>query len=266
MKVREVSCATALSTTRLPGLDYALNPYRGCSIACVYCYSPSVLREERPWGRFVDVKRNVPAVLARELKRVDRGVVGIGTVTDGYQPIEMRYHLTRYCLEQLARFDFPVSIQTKSSLVLKDVDLLQRIADVEVGLTVTTMDERLRRTFEPFSSPSERRIETLRTLNEANIRTWAFVGPILPGATETTLPDLLRAIRDAGTHHVLFDRLRFRPGVWERVEPAAKATEMDEAYVRAAKDAGFFGPIEERILALGLEFGLDVEPAFPDGW
>jgi DNA repair photolyase len=266
LKVREISCSTALSLTSLPGLDYALNPYRGCSIGCVYCYSPSVLREERPWGRFVDVKRNIPAVLARELKRREPGTVGIGTVTDGYQPVETRYHLTRYCLEQLARFEFPVSIQTKSSLVLRDMEILGRLRDVEVGVTITTMDEGLRRRFEPFSSPSERRIETLYQLHEAGIRTWAFLGPILPGATGATLEKMLRSIRDAGTLHVMFDRLRFRPGVWERVAPAAAEAGLESSYVSARDESGFFDPLEDRIQALGGALGLRVEAAFPRGW
>lgn len=266
MKVREVSCSTALSPSSLPGLDYALNPYRGCAIGCVYCYSPSVLREERPWGRFVDVKRNVPAVLAKELKRKARGVVGIGTVTDGYQPLESRYHLTRYCLEQLARFAFPVSIQTKSSLVLKDLEILGRLEDVEVGLTITTMDEALRRRFEPFSSPTSRRIETLRTLNAAGIRTWAFVGPILPGATETTAEPLLRAVRDAGTTHVMVDRLRFRPGVHDRLDQALQGTGLPPLYAEACEDDRFFDPLEEGLLSLGRSLGLRIERAFPGGW
>ena len=266
MKVREVSCSTALSPSSLPGLDYALNPYRGCSIGCVYCYSPSVLREPRPWGRFVDVKRNIPAVLAKELKRKEKGVVGIGTVTDGYQPVEARYHLTRFCLEQLARSGFPVSVQTKSSLVLKDLGLLERLDDVEVGVTVTTMDETHRKRFEPFSSPTERRIATLRALNEAGIRTWAFIGPILPGTTEATLDPLLRSIREAGTRHVMFDRLRFRPGVWERVAPVAKLADLEAPYAAARDEAQFFRGVEDRIRVVGESLGLRVEPAFPAGW
>lgn len=266
MRVREVSSSTALSPSSLPGLDYALNPYRGCSIGCVYCYAPSVLREQRPWGRFVDVKRNIPAVLAKELRRKERGVVGLGTVTDGYQPLEARYHLTRYCLEQLVRFDFPVSVQTKSSLVLKDLDLLRRLSDAEVGVTVTTLDETQRRRFEPFGSPTERRLATLRRLHEAGMRTWAFVGPILPVTTEATLEPLLRGILESGTRRVLFDRLRFRPGVWERVEPAAVASGFEPAYreVRDRPDA--FVPLESRIRSLGESLGLAMEPAFPAGW
>jgi DNA repair photolyase len=266
MKVREVSCSTALSPSGLPGLMYALNPYRGCSIACAYCYSPAVLRETRPWGRFLDVKRNIPAVLAKELKRSRRGVVGLGTVTDGYQPLETRYHLTRYCLEQLARFDFPVSVQTKSSLVLKDLDLLSRMGDAEVGVTITTLDEATRRLVEPFSSPSSRRLETLAKLNAAGVRTWAFVGPILPGATEPTAEPLLRAIRDAGTTHVMIDRLRFRPGVWERLEPVVEETNQRPLYEAVREDPRAFDAVEERLLGLGRELGLRVERAFPSGW
>jgi len=225
-----------------------------------------VLREERTWGRFVDVKRNIPAILAKELKRKERGVVGIGTVTDGYQPVEMKYRLTRLCLEQLARFDFPVSVQTKSSLVLKDLDLLQRLSDVEVGVTITTMDEAMRRRFEPFASPSERRLAALRVLNDADLRTWAFIGPILPVTTEATVEALLRAIRESGTRHVMFDRLRFRPGVWERVAPTAIAADLEAPYRAARDEPASFAPLETRIRALGESLGLDVEPAFPDGW
>ncbi len=263
MKVREVSCTTALAQTSLPGLGYALNPYRGCSIGCVYCYAPSVLREARPWGRFVDVKRNIPAVLAKELKHAPPGVIGIGTVTDGYQPVEARYRLTRYCLEQLVRFEFPVSIQTKSSLVLRDLELLRRLREVEVGVTITTMDEAMRRRFEPFSSPSPRRIEILRSLNAAGVRTWAFVGPILPGVTDTTAEPLLRAVRDAGTNHVLIDRLRFRPGVWERMEPFVRPLAERRSYTEGAHA---FAALETSLLEMGRALGLTMELAFPTGW
>ncbi len=266
MRVREVRCTTALSDTSLPGLTYALNPYRGCSIGCVYCYAPAVLREERPWGRFVDVKRNIPAVLAKELKRRPRGVVGIGTVTDGYQPLEARYRLTRYCLEQLARFDFPVSVQTKSSLVLKDVDLLQQLSDAEVGVTITTMAEEHRRRFEPFASPSERRAAILRRLNQAGIRTWAFVGPILPSTTEATLEPLLQSVAAAGTTHVLFDRLRFRPGVLDRTLPVASEAGLGGPLRASFEDPTYFDGVEARLQALGAELGLRVESAFPHGW
>lgn len=263
MKVREVSCRSALSPSSLPGLRYALNPYRGCAIGCLYCYAPAVIHEERPWGRFVDVKRNAPAVLARELKRAKPGVVGIGTVTDGYQPLEGRYQVTRYCLDVLLRAQFPVSIQTKSSLVLRDLDRILRFEDAEVGMTVTTMDDAARRRFEPFSSPTPSRLETLRTLNEAGVRTWAFVGPILPETTERTLEPLLVGIQESGTRRVLYDRLRFRPGVWERVAPAADDAGVGPAYLVARDEPWVARSVEARIEGLGRDLGLAVEAAFP---
>ncbi len=122
MRVSDVDCKRALGPSKLPGLDYALNPYRGCAFGCVYCYSPAVLREARPLGSFVEARRNIPNALARELKSSRRGLVGIGTVTDPYQPLEGRYRLARLCLEQLLRYDFPISIQTKSPIVIRDLD------------------------------------------------------------------------------------------------------------------------------------------------
>ena len=124
----------------------------------------------------------------------------------------------------------------------------------------------MRRRLEPFSSPAARRLETLRVLHEAGIRTWAFVGPILPGATDTTAEPLLRAVRDTGTTHVLIDRLRFRPGVWERVERAVDGTAPAPRYRDARDDPRVFEAMEQRLLALGRELGLRVELAFPSGW
>ena len=122
MGIKEVKCKTALSKSNLPGLDYSLNPYRGCMHNCAYCYVPNVLRINREeWGKFVEVKINIQNVLSKEVKTKKQGIVGISTVTDPYQPIEKRNKITRFCLEQLLKYDFPISIQTKSSLVLKDI-------------------------------------------------------------------------------------------------------------------------------------------------
>ena len=138
--------------------------------------------------------------------------------------------------------------------------------DVEVGVTVTTMDEAMRRRFEPFSSPSARRIEALRRLNAAGIRTWAFIGPILPGATDATAEALLRAVHGAGTTHVMIDRLRYRPGVWDRVEDAARALSLLPLYAASRDDPRFFEPLEAHLLAVGRDLGLRIELAFPAGW
>ncbi|MHA1962658.1 MAG: radical SAM protein [Candidatus Thorarchaeota archaeon] len=210
MKTTEVTCKSAISPSRLPGYDYALNPYRGCGHGCTYCYAPDVLREKREWGTFVDVKRNIPIILAKEVKRKEKGVLGIGTVTDAYQPIEKKVEVTRLSLEQLLKQDFPICIQTKSDLVLRDLDLITRFSDSEVGLTVAFLDESTRKLFEPNASPIERRLSALRTLSDEGVRTWAFIGPILPHVSMDELLELARRISDTGVDHVLVDKLNLK--------------------------------------------------------
>lgn len=160
IKVTEIECKTALSLSRLPGFDYSLNPYRGCAHGCSYCYAPNILRVPRKeWGDFVQVKRNIPKVLASELKNKERGTVGISTTTDPYQPLEEKYELTRLCLMQLQRYDFPVSIITKSSLVTRDIDILSGFSEVEVGFTITTNNDKERMIMEHCASTIESRIQ-----------------------------------------------------------------------------------------------------------
>jgi len=146
------------------------------------------------WGDFLDVKVNAPEVLAKELaKRPKRGTVLLGSVTDAYQPSERKYRLTRAILEILLEHDFPVSVLTKSDLVLRDLDLLKQLSDCEVGLTVTAMDENITRHFEPHTSTPQKRIKALETLHQNGIVTYAFIGPILPELTD--LEAIFMAIR-----------------------------------------------------------------------
>jgi len=222
---REVSCKAALSSSGLPGLDYALNPYTGCGHACVYCYAPATLRYEgpEPWGMFVNAKTGISRVLERELRRKRRGVVGISTVTDPYQPAEARLGLTRSCLEVLLSKNFPVCVQTKSSLVLRDLDLIRGFREKEVGLTVTTLDERVRAIIEPGASPPAERLKALKTLSDAGIPAWAFIGPMIPGVLgKGELAEVLEAVKEAGVTYVMLDRLRLKPGMWARLEPPLK--------------------------------------------
>ncbi len=222
MKTSEVACKYAISPSGLPGYDYALNPYRGCGHGCAYCYAPDILWEKREWGTFVDVKRNLPNILSKEVKRKRRGVVGIGTVTDAYQPTERKYEITKHALEQLLKEDFPICIQTKSDIVLRDVDLIRQFSDAEVGFTVAFLDEKDRRLFEPKASPIERRIEALHRLRDEGIRTWAFVSPLLPHIAEGEFLELAGRLADTGVDHVLVDKLNLkrstRKNILRRIE------------------------------------------------
>lgn len=217
-QVREVECRSVLNKSGLA--DYAANCYAGCEHGCVYCYARFVTRFSHPgepWGSFVDVKVNAPQVLEREVKRKRLGRVFLSSVCDGWQPREVRYGLTRQCLEMLLHYRFPVSILTKNALAERDFDLLASSKDeVEFGVTITTLDEGLRRLIEPRSSPSAERLKVLQEARRLGIRTHAFLGPLMPGLSdnEENLTRLLEAVKDAGVDYFYVDRLNPRFGVW----------------------------------------------------
>lgn len=183
MKVKEIFAKTVLTKTAISGFDYCLNPYVGCEHGCRYCYASFMKRftgHREPWGEFVDVKANAPSLLKSQLKRVKSGGVAIGTVTDPYQPLEKKYQITRGCLQALLERQFPVNVLTRSPLCLRDIDLFKRFEKVEVGITVSTHDEAMRRLLEPRSPSIPARIHALEALHKEGIRTYAFVGPMLP--------------------------------------------------------------------------------------
>ncbi len=161
-------------------------------------------------------KVNIHQVLAKELRR-KRGVIGLGTVTDPYQPLEREMGLTRRCLEEMARAGAKVSILTKSDLVVRDVDVLRGMTGAEVGMTINTASDQRAAIFEMGSPPPSRRLEAVRTLVEEGISTYVFLGPLIPTVTDHDLPSLVTAIADTGVRSVMIDRLNLRPGMKGRM-------------------------------------------------
>ncbi len=218
MKIAEVQCKTALSKSNLPGLDYSLNPYRGCQHCCAYCYVPNVLRIKRNnWGKFVDVKTNIPIVLSNELRKKKPGVVAISTVTDPYQAVEKKYKLTRYCLEQLLMHNFPISIQTKSGLIERDIDLISKFTDLEVILSIGTLNDNERKQLEPYTSSISERLDVLKKFSEIGINSNVFFGPIYPTVTDENLRFLFHELEKFGIKEIMVDRFNLKPGIKENV-------------------------------------------------
>jgi DNA repair photolyase len=204
MIVREIVAKSILSKSQV--YDYVVNPYVGCSHSCRYCYAAFMKRftgHKEKWGEFVDIKINAPELLAREIKRKRVGRVWVSGVCDPYQAAEKKYKLTRRCLEVLRDNQWPVTIQTKSSLVLRDIEVLGRFKDIEVGFSITTADEKIRKLFEPGASPIKERIHALDVLHSRGIRTFAMIAPLLPGVEK--LPGELAGAVD----YVLVDRLNY---------------------------------------------------------
>ena len=209
MLVQEIHSKSILSASKI--YPYVINPYTGCQHNCLYCYAHFMKRftgHKEPWGQFVDVKLNAPDLLRQEIirKRMDR--VWVSGVCDPYQPLEAKYELTRQCLEILAQNDWPVTVQTRSPLVLRDLDILKKAASFEVGFSITTADDAIRKLFEPNAPSIKERLRALDEIHRTGIRTFVMIAPILPGAE--ALPDLLAGKAD----HVVLDRMNYHYADW----------------------------------------------------
>ena len=166
---------------------YGINPYRGCQFACNYCDAITenylVHKDYKDFSRIIYVKRNAPEVLEKEVEKLKPDVVAMSGVTDPYQPAEKKYELTRKMLETLAKHKFPVHIITKSDLVLKDIDLLSKIAEQNwctVSITIITFNKELLPYLEPFAPSPERRLEAVDKLNKEGIQAGVDFTPIVP--------------------------------------------------------------------------------------
>jgi len=209
MIVKEVQPKTILSISKV--YPYVINPYTGCQHNCSYCYARFMKRftgHREPWGQFVDVKVNAPDLLKLEVTKKKTGRVWISGVCDPYQPLEAKYKLTRQCLEILAQNNWPVVVQTRSPLVLRDIDILKTGKDFEVGFSITTADDSIRSLFEPDAPPIEERIRALDEIHRAGIRTYVMIAPILPGAEN------LAEILTGKVDHIIFDRMNYHYADW----------------------------------------------------
>ena len=230
----EDSCKTALNrvpdAARLP-FRWTVNPYRGCSHSCHYCFARAYhayldLGIGEDFSTKIVVKTNVVEVLRAELAspKWTREPVAMGTATDPYQHCEGRYRLTRGVLEALADFENRLSILTKSTMILRDLDVLRRLdqaAGVTVSMSVGTLDEDVRRVVEPGTPPGRKRLEVLARFADAGIRTGVLVAPILPALTDDDehLDELLAACAAAGVGSVSPIVLHVRQNIREHFMP-----------------------------------------------
>ncbi|MCU7494936.1 MAG: radical SAM protein [Ignavibacteria bacterium] len=204
MVVNEISAKSILSASKI--YTYVINPYVGCQFGCSYCYARYMKKftgHREAWGEFVDVKVNAAELLRKEIRKKKRDRVWISGVCDPYQPLEARYKLTRECLKILSDNDWPVVIQTRSKLVVRDIDILQGIKNCDAGMSVTTADDRIRKIFEPRASFIMDRVNSLKALHDSGIRTYAMIAPILPGAEN------LMEMLEGKVDYIYVDRMNY---------------------------------------------------------
>lgn len=261
MAVNEIFARSILQKSGLPGVTYVINPYTGCTHGCVYCYARFMKRftgHTKSWGTFLDAKVNAPKVLRKQLERRREPLkepVFLSSVTDPYLSVEKKYQLTRSILEVLLEHQVPISILTKSDMVLRDLDLLRQFEGCSVGLSLMTLDDELARRFEPRAPSPGQRLQALRKLKENGIDTYAFISPYLPQLSdiEQLMESLHGSINEIG-----IEALNIRAGNWTGVEQILTRFYPDHlsACKQLIKDESYWDVLERQARHLAARFNL----------
>ncbi len=243
-KIQEIEAKSIVGATQIPSADYAINPYTGCQFACMYCFASFMGRfvgeSNGNWGNYVYVKRNAIELMERDIKPLMKKnphpKIAISTVTDPYQGVERKYRLTKGILEVFAKNNYQgrIGILTKSPMILDDLELLKKIPNLEVGLSITTTDDKLSRFLEVKAPLASARLRTMKKLNDAGIKTYVFVGPFLPHMKlrPELIDKLFSEIKSAGTNDVKIEYLNLpkyvRPKMNKMLQKEKK--EIQEVY------------------------------------
>ena len=193
MIIKEIKVKNYLTKSNLPGIDFVINPYIGCSHACRYCYASfmkKITNHSENWGDFIDIKLTEEEI---DLKKIQNKTIFLSSVTDPYLSFEKEYLITRSILEEIKNSNCKLIITTKSSLILRDLDILKQIKNLTVCISINTIDEKFKNDMDKASSIKER-IKTLKILHENNISTVAFISPIFPYITD--IKDIIESVKD----------------------------------------------------------------------
>jgi len=201
---------------------------------------------KEPWGDFVDAKINALDLLNKEIEKKQKGAVWVSGVCDPYQPLEAKYKLSRNCLDILAQKDWPVAIQTRSPLVLRDMDIFKKSNKIEVGLSITTSNDEIRKVFEPNAPSIMERLRTIESLHQNGIETYVMIAPILPEAE-----NLIRMLAGK-VDYIIIDRMNYR-----------HADIIYNKHGWREKNTGeYFNLIKSRIASECAELGIDCRSAY----
>lgn len=265
VKVREIECASAIGQCNFPGGGWAINPYVGCRHNCAYCYARFIRRftgHHEPWGSFVDARLNIADVLEKQLrsKKYHAGRIYIGTVTDPYQPAEEKYRLTRAVLETLLHHPNPISILTKSDLVLRDLDLLKHFRKIDVNFTINAFDEGWKKLVEPHSPSIRQRLGAIRKLTQNNIPVFVMMGPYWPYFTQPE--KMYPEFKKLGVKEIFTESFNTTGGNWTGVEAVLKKhyppliDGMREIFFNKQKFFEFYAAAEKTLRQLEAKYQL----------
>lgn len=237
-----------LNKSKLTTLDYVINPFVGCPAKCLYCYAAYMVgfsKHSEAWGEFIDIKQTRKRI---NIFKIKNKKVLISTVTDPYNPYEKKHEITRKIMTQLVPSEASISVVTKYKLVLRDVDLFKKMKHVEIALSISTVDENMRKKLEPFVSSVEERLETLKILKENGIRTVVFIAPVIPEITDfKKIIELTKDYTDEYWFDMLTLRTSFKTSIFKFIEeeyPIFKSIYED---IYNKKNSKYFEELSEEI-------------------
>ncbi len=264
---KEIKVKNILNKTTLPGVDFTINPYIGCEHACAYCYARFIYKifdiDPARWGEHVFVKINAIDVLKKELRKAKGKRIFIGSATDPYQPAERIYKLTRGILEVLSNIRCDVSILTKSSLILRDLDVIKKM-NAEIGVSLTSLDNIVYKEFEPRTAPPMERIRILENAKKKGIRTYVFIAPFLPIFTEQDFEEIIVLLKRIGISEIYVDKLNLKAKNWITISAAIRRIDSSifkEFWMRA-KDENYWERLKKEIMRLSEYYGIDIVVLF----
>ena len=242
VKVHEIQAKNIVTNSNLPHVDFVMNPYTGCAFACAYCYASFMGRfVDEPlsnWGNYVYAKTNAVELLDAKLSKMrnKNKSIMLASVTDAWQYIDKKYELTRGLLQTLVKHNYPGKIVclTKSDLILRDLDLIKQLANVEVGFTITSTKNEVSKSLEVFAPNVEKRLDALQQFCQAGIKTYVFIGPVFPYFmnNKEELDDLFKQIKLAGNNDIYIDMLNTKDYIAHNLEPVInkQSDDVKQAY------------------------------------
>lgn len=217
MNINEKKVKGIVTRSKLPDADFVVNPYTGCQHGCDYCYAKFMKRfsdAEGEWGEFVEVKVNAEEVF--EERKYSGKTVLFSSVTDPYHPVESEYKLSRRLLKKFIGSEANVEILTKSALVKRDVDIFEELNDVQVAVSLASLDENISRKLEPLASSPKARLDALEHIHNCGIKTYVFISPILPFVSN--VEEMVQEIEDRGcADRYLFENLNITSTLWPKM-------------------------------------------------
>lgn len=181
---------------------YTIEPYQNCEFGCLYCDSS--------YEKIIKIKTNAAEILDKEIKELQKGTIIVGSVNDAYQNAEDKFRITRNLLKIIEKHNFPCHILTKSDLVLRDIDILKKIKDCIVTLSLTTLDSSKFKAFEERVPPPKTRLQTIKSLNNNGIRSGLAIIPIIPYLVENELQDIVKIAKDYDAQYILYKYLELK--------------------------------------------------------